>query len=46
MATSSHRALRRKIVNISALSLATLATVFGLIWLVWIPRRGIVRIVM
>lgn len=36
MATSSRRALRRKLVNISALSLATLATAFGLIWLVWI----------
>ena len=36
MAVNSGRALRRKATNIAALGLATLATAFGLVWLVWI----------
>jgi phosphate transport system permease protein len=36
MAASSSKALRRKVKNIVLLSLATAATGFGLIWLVWI----------
>ena len=41
MATSL--ALRRKITSIAALSLSTAATVFGLIWLVWILLTTIVN---
>ncbi len=36
MAIPRRRGLRRKIVNVTALSMATLATAFGLFWLVWI----------
>ena len=41
MATSL--ALRRKVTSIAALSLSTLATAFGLVWLVWILFTTIVN---
>jgi len=43
MATVSARARRREITSVAALSLATAATVFGLIWLVWILATTIVN---
>ncbi len=43
MATLSARARRREITSVIALALATVATVFGLIWLVWILATTIVN---
>ncbi len=43
MATVSARARRREITSVAALSLATAATVFGLVWLVWILATTIVN---
>jgi phosphate transport system permease protein len=43
MAASSSKALRRKAKNIVWLSLATAATGFGLIWLVWILLTTIIN---
>jgi len=43
MAASSSKALRRKVKNIVWLSLATAATGFGLIWLVWILLTTIIN---
>ena len=43
MATVSARARRREITSVAALSLATAATAFGLVWLVWILATTIVN---
>ena len=43
MATASPRARRRQITNAVALALATAATAFGLVWLVWILGTTIVN---
>ena len=43
MAKTSSRAKRRQITNVVALGLATAATAFGLVWLVWILGTTIVN---
>ncbi len=43
MATLSARARRREITSVVALALATAATAFGLVWLVWILATTIVN---